>query len=103
MHHRDEWDDDLCPQCNLCRETTNHIHECSNDEAKTERMKGIIKIKNWMRKNDTAPDIVECISLTLIAGSSSTFNEYIYNTKIKYLKVNLVLIPAREALTSPWP
>ena len=75
MHHRDEWDDDLCPQCNLCRETTNHIHECSNAEAKTERMKGIIKIKNWMRINDTAPDIVECISLTLIAGSSSTFNE----------------------------
>ena len=35
MHHCDEWDNDQSIQCNLCRETL----------AKTERMKGIVKIK----------------------------------------------------------
>lgn len=30
-----------------------------------------------MRANDTAPDILECIRLTLVAGSSSTFTEMI--------------------------
>lgn len=75
MYHRNEWGDDLCPQCQLCRETTNHIYECANIDATAIRTKGIIRLKQKVESSDTAPAITECLCLSLIAGSSCTFRE----------------------------
>ena len=41
MVHRSEWDDVLCPQCRLCRETTNHIMECRENNAIEHRVRDI--------------------------------------------------------------
>ena len=75
MVHRNEWDNDLCPQCGICRETVEHLLECTQPEAIENKMKGILKLQKWLKDVETAPGIIECIIHALTAGSGCSFHE----------------------------
>ena len=75
MVHRNEWDTNLCPQCQKHKEDVDHIMICKHPDAYEKRMKSIVELKKWMESAKTSPQIVECIILTMIAGPNATFEE----------------------------
>ena len=72
---RKEWDNDLCPQCERCREITEHMLECTHQDAMKNKMKSIIMLQNWMKGVETAPGIIECIAHALTAAAECSFEE----------------------------
>ena len=80
MMYRKEWDTDLCPLCNCVQETTIHHSVCRNEEITDLRMNRVLQLQKLMKNNRTAPQIIETITLALVAGQNATFTEMLRET-----------------------
>ena len=102
MVHRKEWDSDKCPRCQLEKEDVDHIMSCKNEIAYEQRLKGILTLKRWMQRNSTAPEITECITLTLAAGPTAKFEEMVGTSSSTSKLRRMILDAAREQDELGW-
>jgi hypothetical protein len=61
------WNHSWCPRCDQEDETTLHVLQCTNSEAKDEWNKALCDLDSWMGKYHTQPDLHHAI-LTLLIG-----------------------------------
>ena len=102
MMYRKEWDTDLCPLCNCVRETTIHHSVCRNEEITDLRMNRILQLQKWMKNNRTALQIIETITLAVVAGQNATFTEMLRETDAIDGVTTLVIEAANEQGEIGW-
>ena len=71
------WDDDVCPLCGLTVENTKHVLQCTHQDIDEKYQVSTKKLLEWMRKNDTAPNLIHLVELILRARYTRTFTSCI--------------------------
>ena len=58
---RKEWKHSRCPGCGTDNETTTHVIQCPSVRARTQWLKSLASLKEWMEKNFTSPPLQRSI------------------------------------------
>jgi hypothetical protein len=61
MQIRKEWDHAMCPICGDPLETTRHVLMCKHIRARNQWTISLAKVKQWMEKQETHPDLIQRI------------------------------------------
>jgi len=68
-----KWDLALCPLCQLTKETTLHVLQCSHPECTSAWHQSIESFCSWMSLANTSPAIIQCFSTTLHTQGMGSF------------------------------
>ena len=73
MKKRKLWDDQLCPICHQCKETTSHIITCQDERSIKQYDTSITKFFHHLERVHTDPTILRIFKDTLSTSIPSTF------------------------------
>ena len=73
MKKRKLWDDELCPLCGCCKETTDHIIQCTDERSRLQYQKSIKKFITYLKKSHTDPTIISIFENATITAIPTRF------------------------------
>ena len=73
MKKRELWDNQLCPICQSCKETTAHVITCTDERSTEQYNKSITKFFKHLERLHTDPTILHIFKLTLSTSTPTSF------------------------------
>jgi len=73
MKKRELWDNQLCPICQSCKETTAHIITCTDERSTEQYNKSITKFFQHLERLHTDPTILHIFKSTLSTSTPTSF------------------------------